>query len=150
MTINDIIKAIARTLSTKINTEIYIEWEDTAERPSLYISCIDYKKTYAGKNKELLNASFDILYLPTSANESRNIEILEKFEEINNCFDHYGKKYIKILDRAAYIDSVSTRIVDNKGHYIFDLSFYVEYGEQQTYELMQDLKLRLKEENKYE
>ena len=144
MTINDIINAIAKALSSKINNEIYVEWEDTAERPSLYINCVDYKKTYASKHKELLNVTFDIIYFPTSANESRNIEILEKFEEINKCFDHYGKKYLKILDRAIYLNSVSTRIVDNTGHYMFDLDFYVEYGEYQTYELMQELQLNFK------
>lgn len=142
MTLKDIIEAIGKTLNVKTGYEVYTEWEENSEKESIYINCIDYSKEYVGLNKELLKSSFDIQYFPTSINESRNIEILEALEKINLAFDDYGKKYLKILDRKITIKNITSRIVDNIGHYLIDMEFYISYGEQKKYELMQELKLK--------
>lgn len=141
MTIDDIIEGIASVISNKTGLEVYTEWEEGAERPSVYINCIDSSRKYITLNKELLKASFDITYFPTSANKSRNREIREKLEEINLSFDHFGKKYVKVLDRALTITDITTRIVENVGHYLIDIETYIQYGEEREYEKMEELKL---------
>lgn len=142
MTLNDIIEAIANVVSTKTGYEVYAEWEEDAERESVYINCIEYSRQFVGTDRELLKASWDLTYFPNSANESRNKEIREALEKINLAFDHFGKKYLKVLDRSITLSLVNNRIVDNVGHYMFDTELFINYGEEKKYELMQELILK--------
>ena len=142
MTIDDIIEGIANVINEKIdNIEVYTEWEENAERPSVYINCVDSSRQFISNNKELLKASFDIAYFPTSPNESRNKEIRQMLENINHSFDNHGKKYVKVLDRSLTIKDVTTRIVDNIGHYLIDMEIYIPYGEEKQYEKMEKLEI---------
>ncbi len=142
MKIIDISKAISKVLSSKLNIKVFPEWEEKAERPSLYIQCIDINKTYSTQGYILLKVSWDIHYIPKKINDSANVEILEMLDNIDLAFDHYGKKYLKVLDRAITLNNVTSRIVDNRGHYLFDTELNVPYGEIKEYELMQNLELR--------
>lgn len=143
----DIRKAITGILNKKTGLEVRYEDINKIKRPCFFIDIIDYRKEFDSKYRELKRLDFDILYFPNKK-EGNNTETIEALEQVDDAWETAGDKVLRVLDRYIDITDVTMRIVDDVGHYMFSIELYDNYGKPIDYELMGELHLRFKEEER--
>lgn len=142
MRYNDILNSLTSLIYKKTGAEIDCEDIDQLKPGSYFIDLVDYKRKFDSKHREYITLSVDIIYLPK---KKSHLEIINALDDLDEVFEIEGKRLLKVNDRVLTVQNVDIDEVDHIGHYVFDLSLYVEYGKLQDYELMQDLELKFKE-----
>lgn len=143
--LSDVRKAISKVISTKNSTfKIYIEETSNPIRPCVFIKNISYNTLSNGEHRQKKKATFDLIYYPKSTVSSSYNEIQDALEQLNDSFDVNGFKILVVDDRKITILNSQTEIVENLGHYIFDIEFITQYTELPQYELMENLELTAK------
>lgn len=144
--LSDIRKAISKVISSKNpNLKIYIEEASNPVRPCVFLKNISYNTVSVGEHRQKKKATFDLSYFPTNTMASSYNEIQDALEQINDSFDNGGFKILVVQDRKITILESQTEIVENVGHYIFDIEFITQYTELPEYEIMENLELNIKE-----
>ena len=111
-------------------------------RPAYFIQVIDYKKEFFASHKEKIYISIDIVYIPEN-DENNKAEIYNALDKLNNMFDVKGK-ILKVKDRNLTLKNENMKIVDDLGHYVFDLDLFDVYGEIPKQDIVNGLKLNFK------
>lgn len=144
--LSDIRKAISKVISSKNPSfKVYVEDVSNPVRPCVFLKNISYNTLSVGEHRQRKKATFDLIYYPTNTMSSSNNEIQDALEQLNDSFDNAGFKVLVVSDRKITILNSQTEIVENLGHYIFDIEFITQYTELPEYELMQNLELNIKE-----
>lgn len=142
---SDIRKALTSTIK-KLGLSVYYEDITKIKRPCYFINLIDYQKEFKGKNRELKQLDFDILYF-SSNKEGNNAEIFQALEDLDNNFEVMGNKILSIIfedkkeNRYLTLKDTRMHIVDNIGHYEFSIDLFDRYGNPIDYEIMKKLKI---------
>lgn len=144
--LSDIRKSISKVISYKNPTfKVYVEEVSNPVRPCVFIKTISYNTLSNGEHRQKKKATFDLIYYPTNTMSSSNNEIQDALEQLNDSFDNAGFKVLVVSDRKITILNSQTEIVENLGHYIFDIEFITQYTELPEYELMENLELNMKD-----
>lgn len=119
ITINDVRKAVMASLKNHFSsTTIYEEHEQGSVGPCFFVKLLSTKQIREFNRRYKRSHSFDINYLPGSANTIGEIdEIAEQLYQHLECIDLKGS-----LLRAI---SIKHEIVDDVLHFFVDYDFHV-------------------------
>ncbi|MGL5049780.1 MAG: phage tail terminator family protein [Fusobacteriaceae bacterium] len=143
MKVSDVRKHLSKLLADKTGLRIYTEDIEKVARPCIYLNMISSSKESLAHYREKRKLSFDIVYIPSEKITSCNNETQDMMETINLAFENYGCRNLKVNDRNLSLFNVSENITDKAGHYVFDVEFIQQYGQEKEYELMQELELEI-------
>lgn len=139
----DFIKSLSRKIDSFTGKEVGIDNINKLTRPAYFIQVIDYKKEFFANNRERIHVSIDVVYIPENV-ENNKAEIYDALDNLNDMFDVKGNKIFKVKDRNLTLKNESTKVVDELGHYIFDLDLFDVYGEIPKQDIVNGLKLKFK------
>ena len=139
----DFIKSLSRKIDSFTGKEVGIDNINKLTRPAYFIQVIDYKKEFFANNRERIHVSIDVVYIPENV-ENNKAEIYDALDNLNDMFDVKGNKILKVKDRNLTLKNESTKVVDELGHYIFDLDLFDVYGEIPKQDIANGLKLKFK------
>lgn len=139
----DFIKSLSRKIDSFTGKEVGIDNINKLTRPAYFIQVIDYKKEFFASHKEKIYISIDIVYIPEN-DENNKAEIYNALDKLNNMFDVKGNKILKVKDRNLTLKNENMKIVDDLGHYVFDLDLFDVYGEIPKQDIVNGLKLNFK------
>lgn len=139
----DFIKSLSRRIDSFTGKEVGIDNINNLARPAYFIQVIDYKKEFFASHKEKIYISIDIVYIPEN-DENNKAEIYNALDKLNNMFDVKGNKILKVKDRNLTLKNENMKIVDDLGHYVFDLDLFDVYGEIPKQDIVNGLKLNFK------
>ncbi len=139
--INDIINALSREVSKKLNADsnkytIYAEnVEQGLKRPCFFIYCKDYKDERYRGNRYKVNADIVIEYLPPDEEKSINADVNNIIEVLYDITE-----YIKIDDNVL---QGNNRLIENAENcIIFNVSYGYFYYKSEDVVHMENLKER--------